>query len=204
MKNSLLFIVLSILGLSLNAQTNLNSDMSVNENVNSTIDSIYRIYKTGKDPDNRLIAALTLARMNFQNEPEKTLHITESAINLLDSLGNSGVIPDSSWLNFKISFLHYRTIAFGNLGDIDAQIDAAMERLRFVQQNGLKGMETNALNEIGNIYIKLGHHDEARDYFERALKIEEAQGRDPLYMGLAIGNLVNTFGFNQLNTNLKY
>ncbi|MCB0792521.1 MAG: tetratricopeptide repeat protein [Flavobacteriales bacterium] len=167
------------------------------------LDSLADVLTQAAQPGERLSAARDLARQCFESDPQRALDIAVQGIRLLDSLQQANALPDSTDADYRISFLHYETIAYGNLGDVDAELRTALERLKFTQQRGEPPRESAALTAIGNIYLDQGYHEEARGYYRRAMAIEKEMG-DTLGLAIGIGNLVNTFGYDHPDTNLFY
>ena len=167
MKNLLLIIFLSISGICLNAQSNL--------------DSLYAIWQDETVSDTiRVDAYKNYIWNGFMFSNSDTAFIL--AQNLLD-FGD-----ERFYAGAKINAYYLMGISNYLKSDYTKALDYYQRSLKIQEEIGDKKASASTINNIGIIYKQQGDYPKALEYYQRSLKINEEIG-DRKGIAYAIGNI---------------
>ncbi len=167
MKKLILIIFISFSGLSLKAQTN--------------IDSLWGVWNDNNQPDTARLEAIYLFTWYgyLFNQPDSAFDFGQMQYDFAKSKGLK---------KHMASALNIQGISFAIRGDYANGLDHYQKCLKIQEEIGDKMGSANTLNNIGIIYNDQGDNPKALEYYERSLKIKEELG-DKNGTAISLGNI---------------
>ena len=166
-------------------------------------DSLLRMFERDPDPEARVLAGLQLSEAFVTSDPQRTLRIGGQALHLVDSLHRAHLLTDSLADAHRMDILEQQGIAYSHLGDVEAELELALQNLKIAEGHGSPPELSMALEKLGTLLLLQGQREEARPYLRRALAIAE-EANNTYRLALEYGNIGTAIGGTDPDSMLWY
>ena len=166
-------------------------------------DSLQRVFEQDTSSTARIGAGILLSNATVTSDPIRTVEVAGRVLQLVDSLQKAHRMTDSLADITRIDLLESMGIAYTNLGDVDQELQLALQNLGIAERLGNPQKLCMTLEKVGVLQLRQGHREEAYTYFHRALAMAE-RSNNTYRLAMELGNIGAALGDTDPDSMLWY